>query len=466
MKFIKDIIGEQRTRVRPAAASDDLPLRLETQDRVDDADPDAPIPPGTAAAPQLEAVTDLLNSERTQQQAGNAAPPPPYSEERLADDSEFDRILTRTRQEEAALRATTAAGVEAAEDTVHPKPLAPDNTAPTPGPERNTPAPPPPARAPSPTPAPADEDPRDYRLFTRRRPAQMSERPPEPEAAPTPTARSAEATETQTPEPEQSPEPEQTPGMGAPAQAPQARTLHASDADGDLTAPDLAPDALDAFRSDHARSAAPRQPDTTDLCPPPQNASAEEWDALPPPLGDREAVQSPVDVPAPAMGRGARRAGGRVKTRLLGFNPAAAPDPFASEADSQPPGYSEYPVGWLAVVRGPGRGATFTLYAGVSTIGRGSDQSVQLDFGDTSISRTQHAALAYDPEQRSFYVGHGGKANLVRLNNRPVLSTEPLNAGDTLRIGETELRFIPLCDQGFSWDDDTSEGDRRHAAAR
>lgn len=203
--------------------------------------------------------------------------------------------------------------------------------------------------------------------------------------------------------------------------------------------------------------------------PPAPRAAAPQEDDLPLPLTDREAdglTARPVDVPAPALGRAAGRGGGRVKTRLLGFNPAAASDPFSPErAQSAQPAYAEFPVGWLAVTRGPGRGATFTLHSGVSTIGRGADQTVQLDFGDTAISRAQHAAIAYDPEDHSFYVGHGGKANLVRLNNRPVLATEPLKTGDSLRIGETELRFIALCDQSFAWDEDQG-GDLRHAAAR
>ena len=111
------------------------------------------------------------------------------------------------------------------------------------------------------------------------------------------------------------------------------------------------------------------------------------------------------------------------------------------------------PVGWVAIVDGPGRGATFALGTGVSTIGRGTGQSLQLDFGDTRISRENHASLAYDPETRGVYLRHGGKANLVRLNGKPVLNTETLHNGDEIRIGETRLRFVALCRESFDWGD-------------
>jgi len=167
--------------------------------------------------------------------------------------------------------------------------------------------------------------------------------------------------------------------------------------------------------------------------------------------GNAAAAARPIDVPSPAMGRGSSKAG-RVKTRLLGFSPeqAGGADPF-SRADASNSGYSQYPVGWLAIVKGPGRGAAFTLFSGVTVIGRGEGQTVRLDFGDNSISRTSHASIAYDPEQKEFFIGHGGKANLVRRNNRPVLSTEELSGGDLIRIGETTLRFVPLCGPDFGW---------------
>ena len=79
---------------------------------------------------------------------------------------------------------------------------------------------------------------------------------------------------------------------------------------------------------------------------------------------------------------------------------------------------------------------------------------MRLDFGDTSISRDNHAVIAFDSEQCRFFMGHGGKANLVRLNDMPVLSTEALEDGDFIRIGETTLKFVALCGPDFTWEDD------------
>lgn len=168
-----------------------------------------------------------------------------------------------------------------------------------------------------------------------------------------------------------------------------------------------------------------------------------------------------VQVPAPAAGRSGRRAG-RVKTRLLGFEHSQGMDenPFDAKKPMANPTRTNFPVGWIVVIKGPGRGTYFPLFNGVSQIGRGDDQAIRLDFGDSSISRSNHAAIAYDSEQRGFFLGHGGKANLVRLNNNPVLSTEKISNSDTVRIGETTLRFIGLCGEDFDWEiDDQDEFD-------
>ncbi|MEX0327853.1 MAG: FHA domain-containing protein [Ruegeria sp.] len=167
------------------------------------------------------------------------------------------------------------------------------------------------------------------------------------------------------------------------------------------------------------------------------------------PAPEFEAIAQPA---APKEDRSAR-----VKTTFLGFERAdthvqdliETAEPVAkSEAVQQ-----TFPVGWLVVTGGPGRGASITLTEGLMQIGRNDDQAIQLDFGDTGISRSSHAVIAYDPEDRKCYLGHGGKANLVRLNGKPVLSTVPLSSGDLIRISETSIRFTSFCDEGFDWRD-------------
>lgn len=161
----------------------------------------------------------------------------------------------------------------------------------------------------------------------------------------------------------------------------------------------------------------------------------------------------PDPVPAPAVGRAGRRAG-RVKTRLLGFNRTgdADMDPLGQAPGATASAQSEkYPVGWLVIVEGPGLGHAFSIFTGASMIGRGEDQIIRLDFGDNSISRDTHATIAYDEEHNKFYIGHGGKSNIIRRNARPVLSTEELLHADLLRIGETTLRFVALCGSDFQW---------------
>lgn len=152
----------------------------------------------------------------------------------------------------------------------------------------------------------------------------------------------------------------------------------------------------------------------------------------------------------------------RTKTRLIGFDKSdgSVVDLFNDAPKVVATQRARFPVGWITVVAGPGRGESFALLAGMNPIGRGDDQAIQLDFGDTAISRSNHAAIVYDTDGKEFLLGHGGKSNIVRLNDRPVISNETLKTGDVIRIGETVLRFVALCDKSFNWADGaTGEGD-------
>ena len=144
-------------------------------------------------------------------------------------------------------------------------------------------------------------------------------------------------------------------------------------------------------------------------------------------------------------------------TRLVGaFTPAPrAPAPGPQQAKTR---YvrdvaldAEPVAGWVVVVKGPGRGGFRPVYVGMNAVGRAPSQRIPLDFGDEGISREEHAFITYDDEARTFYLQHGGKANLVRLGGKPVLQPTELKPGDTFRIGSTTLRFVPVCGPDFDW---------------
>jgi hypothetical protein len=92
------------------------------------------------------------------------------------------------------------------------------------------------------------------------------------------------------------------------------------------------------------------------------------------------------------------------------------------------------------------------------------DQTVALDFGDMAISRQNHAAVAYDAATHRFHIGHGGKSNLVRLNGKPLLSTEVVGDGDEIQIGETTLVLKVLCTPDFNWTASEAGGDGHDVA--
>lgn len=102
---------------------------------------------------------------------------------------------------------------------------------------------------------------------------------------------------------------------------------------------------------------------------------------------------------------------------------------------------SNLKVGLLTVIEGAGKGETRSIFTGTNQLGRSTDNRIALDFGDTTISRIQHAVIAYDGAKKAFRIFDGGKQNPVLINGERLASERALNDGDTIKIGMTTLRF-------------------------
>ncbi|MAZ69640.1 MAG: hypothetical protein ACJAWP_000781 [Porticoccus sp.] len=114
--------------------------------------------------------------------------------------------------------------------------------------------------------------------------------------------------------------------------------------------------------------------------------------------------------------------------------------------------HPEFVVGWLVVVDGPGRGMSRPLGYGMNPVGREESNGVELNFGDEEVSRKAHCLIAYDHKNKKFYIQHGGGQNLTYVGNEPVLSSCELNKDAMISLGNTTLKFIKLCGDGFDWE--------------
>ncbi len=110
-------------------------------------------------------------------------------------------------------------------------------------------------------------------------------------------------------------------------------------------------------------------------------------------------------------------------------------------------------VGWLVCIEGKEKGKDYRIYGKNNTIGRDEKSDICLK-GDDSISRENHARLAYDRKHNNFHIIPADGANPVYLNDEPVYVPEKLKANDILEIGELKLMFIPFCNDSFKWEQD------------
>lgn len=128
-------------------------------------------------------------------------------------------------------------------------------------------------------------------------------------------------------------------------------------------------------------------------------------------------------------------------------------NPFSVETmiggDQNDGGQAEPVVGWLVCIEGPVRGVDYRIHAGYNYIGREmGDIHIQ---GDQQISRQNHAMIAYDSSEHTYFVGPAAGRNLIKVNGKTVLNAVEIQSYDIISIGTTKLIFVALCGEKFSW---------------
>jgi len=114
-------------------------------------------------------------------------------------------------------------------------------------------------------------------------------------------------------------------------------------------------------------------------------------------------------------------------------------------------------VGWLVAVKGPERGKDYRICAEKNFIGRGDNMDIRIP--DETISRENHAIVSYNPKKNNFRLFPGDSKRLVYLNDEEVVSPEELKPYDAIDLGDTQLIFIPFCNETFQWGKENDKED-------
>ena len=190
-----------------------------------------------------------------------------------------------------------------------------------------------------------------------------------------------------------------------------------------------------------------------DICPYcPQEASEPEI-----------AVVRPTRVPAggaagsqPAEADGALRV--RRSTNAAAAAPALALQPpppqertVAAMSRHETGSTKRYVVAWLIGLNGAARGESYPVRMGRNVIGR--DRKSDVVIPDDQAS-SHHADLVFRPEERRFILMDHNSTNGTYVNETEIEPRRDLIGKDVIRIGSHKFLFMPLCHDGFFWDDE------------
>ncbi len=117
-------------------------------------------------------------------------------------------------------------------------------------------------------------------------------------------------------------------------------------------------------------------------------------------------------------------------------------------ADALP---KRYVVGWLVGLSGTARGESFAIRIGRNVLGR--DRRSDIVVNDDQAS-SHHADLVFRPEERRFILMDHNSTNGTYVNEVEIEPRRDLVTKDIIRIGSHRFLFMPLCEEGFYWDDE------------
>ncbi|MEA2339679.1 MAG: hypothetical protein QOE82_3686 [Thermoanaerobaculia bacterium] len=191
-----------------------------------------------------------------------------------------------------------------------------------------------------------------------------------------------------------------------------------------------------------------------DLCPycPAENAESDIPVVRPTRFGEGapprpvavppEPIRRPTAVPPPTMNR--QEAAVAVAEQPVERTVAVQKlDPLA-----QP---KRYVVGWLIGLNGAARGESFPVRIGRNVLGR--DRRSDIVVNDDQAS-SHHADLVFRPEERRFILMDHNSTNGTYVNDAEIEPRRDLAAKDVVRVGSHKYLFMPLCNEGFYWDEE------------
>jgi len=198
-----------------------------------------------------------------------------------------------------------------------------------------------------------------------------------------------------------------------------------------------------------------------DLCPycPAEESEADKIPIVRPSrFGSQEARTTPPEPRRPTPAPPPPAASGAAPPVVIPRRETAPVQPppmertvAAQKITSEIPANKRFVVGWLVGLTGSSRGESFAVRIGRNILGR--DRRSDIVISDDQAS-SHHADLVFRPEEKRFILMDHNSTNGTYVNEMEIEPRRDLVSKDVVRIGSQRFLFMPLCDEGFYWDDE------------